>query len=365
MARPVRCGWMEDVSELLERRIPDVSPTAGLPARLAAEIDFLAGRVDRWCDLSEKYTPAITARALASIGRLSEAMRALDEVDVAAAPVTDVAAAAWAASRVGGPAVRTILARLDAERSDFLDGAVPMGPRWMYTGMLRGALGDLVPAADDLEAALAVGDVRAPLWGALCRLELGRVLRTAESLPQPGLRPAEPVLAAARMFFRAGGYRSLQQRVDGASGPTEAYLELAAPGRVGFGVQPGAEVNSGKGLVAIAHLVTNAHRVVSAAELAALLDGRDAAGIAALTTERLASDWELESEADGGRGIRSVLFDDATRSRVTKLVRRTIAALTASHRLVGEHLAASVVTGHGCRYRPAGTPPSWSIARRD
>jgi hypothetical protein len=258
------------------------------------------------------------------------------------------------------------LARLDAETSEFLDGEIPAGPRRMFVGMLHGASGDISRAVDELEAAVVVGDARAPVWGALSRLELGRVLRTASSIPVPGTRPAEPVLAAARTFFLAGGYRSLLGRLETASDPVEARLELGPPSRVGFGVQPVAEVKAGKGFVAIAHLVTNAHRVVSAAELAAIVDGRDASDVVAITEALLVgTDSDLDAGVDVGGDIRSVLFDETTRSRITKLLRRTVAALSSTHRLVGEHLASSVVTGHGCRYRPVGAPVTWSVERND
>ena len=144
------------------------------------------------------------------------------------------------------------------------------------------------------------------------------MLRTAASVPVPGTRPAEQVLAAARTFFLAGGYRSLLQHVEAASGPVSAVIELGSPARVGFGVQPAVEVKPGKGLVAIAHLVTNAERVVSAAELAAIVDGRDASDIVAITTQSfLGVDSDLDAGVDVGRAVRSVLFDEATRSRTT------------------------------------------------
>ncbi len=354
---------MDNAAELIERRIPDVVSTVGLPVRLAAEIDFLAGRVDQWCDVSGDCTPAISARSLALLGRMDEASRALELVDIAGADIGDIAAAAWAASRAGGGTAAALLARLEAEVLDFPDGEIPVGPRRMYTAMLRAAEGELPMAQDELTEAVGVGDARAPLWGALARLELGRVLRTAEALPKPGMRPAAPVLAAARTFFRAGGYRALSHRVENASGTVDALIELGRPCQVGFGVQPVTEVRSSKGLVAIAYLVRNAHRVVSAAELAAVVDGRDATAIASMTAEvggRLDLDWRGDS-GEVGEAIRSVLFADATRSRVSKLLRRTIANLSQSHRLIGEHLAASVVTGYGCRYQPSGTPVSWRI----
>jgi hypothetical protein len=358
---------MVDASELLEHRIPDVLSTVDLPVRLAAEIDFLAGRVDRWCDMSEHATPAISARSLAVLGRNVEARRALDEFDAAVEDLADVAAASWAASRVGGPMIASLLARLDGEDADFLVGEVPVGPRRMFTGMLHAADGNLSKAVDELTSAVVVGDRRAPLWGALSRLELGRVLRTAEALPEPGVRPAAPVLAAARTFFLAGGYRSLSQHVEAATGPVGAVLELGRPSRVGFGVQPASEIRSSKGLIAIAHLVENGDRVVSAAELARVVDGRDASEIAAMTARAgdLFEHSEDQRSAEVSATIRTVLFDDAIRSRITKLLRRTIASLSSSDRLAAAHLAASVVTGYGCRYRPTGAPVSWRIDRRD
>jgi len=352
---------MEDAADLLERRIPDVVSTVDLPVRLAAEIDFLAGRVDRWSDPAAQYTPAIAARSLASLGRRADALAALWLLDLDTASVADVAVAAWAASRVGGPMVPTVLARLEAVTSDFLDDDVPMGPRQMYVGLLRAAQGDLTCAIDELRAAIGVGDSRAPLWGALCRLELGRVLSTAEAIPIAGVPSSAPVLTAARTFFGAGGYRSLLGRVEAACATVPAVIEVGTPGRVGFGVQPDVEIRTSKGVVALRHLVANQDRVVSAAELALVIDGGDAASIAALLPAAWGSgDDDPDAAVAGATGaIRAVLFDEATRSRVSKLLRRTIVKLSESHQLVAAHLDASVVTGHGCRYRPAGAPVQW------
>jgi hypothetical protein len=357
---------MGDVVDVLEHRIADVVSTVDLPLRLAAEIDFFAGRVEPWCDPGAEYTTAIAARSLASLGRRSDALAALSLIDPATAPVDDVAVAAWAASRVGGPIVRSALARLEAVTSDFLDDEVPIGPRQMYVGLLHAAQGDLTRAVDELRAAIGVADSRAPLWGALCRLELGRVLRTAEAVPI-GVSSSAPVLTAARTFFGAGGYRSLLGRVDEACATVSAVIEVGSPGRVGFGVQPPTDIRASKGLVALRHLVANQHRVVSAAELAVVVDGGDAARVASLLPAALLpASWESgDDDPDAAIGnatgtIRAVLFDDATRSRMTKLLRRTIAKLSESHRLVAAHLDASVVTGHGCRYRPAGAPVQWA-----
>ncbi len=125
-----------DAADLLEQRIPDVVSTVGLPVRLAAEIDFLAGRVDRWCRPLAGVSPAVVARSLAASGRQAESRAALSLLDLDTEPVADVAVAAWAAARVGGPTVPLALARLEAEASDFLENELPLGPRRMYTGML-------------------------------------------------------------------------------------------------------------------------------------------------------------------------------------------------------------------------------------
>ena len=370
MGWALRCRSMEDAADLLQHRIPDVLSTAGLPVRLAAEIDFLAGRVHRWCDRSDHSTAAISARSLAVLGRRSEAYRALGDVDIERAAIDDLAAAAWAASRVGGPTVSSILARLRDHSSEFLDEGLPVGPRRLYTGMVLGAQGDLRAAIDELTSAVTVGDARAPLWGALCRLELGRVLRTAEAVPIGDVARSAPILTAARTFFGAGGYRWLSARIDEVDGPVRALLDVGRPAAVGFGVQPEQEIRTSKGLVALAHLIANDERVVSAAELACVVDGGAPSAIASMTsTAWNAGSTDLDVCFDGGADgttemIRAVLFDETTRSRVTKLLRRTISNLNDVQPVIGAHLAASVVTGYGCRYRPTGAPVSWRLSRR-
>jgi hypothetical protein len=356
---------MEDAAHLLEHRIPDVVSTAGLPVRLAAEIDFLAGRVHRWRDPADHSTAAISARSLALLGRSSDARAALDLVDVPGSTIEERAAAAWAASRVGGPTVPSLLARFSDDASEFLDDQFPVGPRRLYTGMLLAAQGELRSAIDELTSAVKVGDARAPLWGARCRLELGRVLRTAEAVPIGDVARAAPVLTAARTFFGAGGYRWLSERIDELDGAVLALLDVGRPTWVGFGVQPEQEMRPSKGLVALAHLVVHEDRVVSAAELACVVDGGDPSGIAAMTSQAWTSgSADLVVDPSRAMGsIRAVLFDEATRSRVTKLLRRTISTLAETHAVVGAHLAASVVTGYGCRYRPAGAPVTWRVSR--
>jgi hypothetical protein len=42
------------------------------------------------------------------------------------------------------------------------------------------------------------------------------------------------------------------------------------------------------------------------------------------------------------------------RSRIGKLVHRTISKIEGSHRLLGVHLSCALRTGHVCRYEPPG-----------
>ena len=350
-----------DPADLLERRIPDVVSIAGLPAPLAAEIDFFAGRVDAWCEPVNRDARAIAARALALRRRDAEARACLAVFDHDDATIADLTAAAWAASRVGGPSLAPLLGRLETAGSEFLDGDHPLGPRRLFTGMLRAASGALPAAIADLSAAVSIGDARAPFWGALSRLELGRVLRTAEAVPVADVAPSAPVLGAARTFFGAGGYRALGDRVEALQAPVAAVFAVGTPSRVGFGVQPAIEVRAGKGLVAISHLIVNCGRTVSAAELAGVLDGADVSRIAAMTSATWRSGGNGDDAGDEVNiaAIRSLVFDDSTRSRMTKLLRRTIASVAEAHPVIGAHLGASLTTGHGCRYRPIGAAVEW------
>lgn len=354
---------------LLEHRIPDVVCTADLPVPLAAEVDFLAGRVDRWLHQSLEISAAISARSLAFLGRASEARRVLAGLDAAELGPIDLSAAAWAASRVGGPTLDPLLARFENSADAFITGLVPVGPTTLFSGMLRAAKGDLAGAASDLATAIDIGDARAPLWGALGRLELARVLRTAEAVPLPNFVPATSALTAARTFFAAGGYRSLLDRV-AVDASTRATLVVGSTSVVGFGVHPSVEVKSSKGLTALHHLISHRDRIVTAAELAVVVDGGRAAALAALTPAAWheiadrAAHREFDSPAspdDASVALRRVFFDDATRSRITKLVRRTIDKLREECPPLGWHLDASVGTGHGCRYLPSGLPVEWEL----
>jgi hypothetical protein len=358
-------------AHLIEHRIPDVVSTAGLPLALAAEIDFLAGRVDGWLEVSSEVSAGLAARSLAFAGRRREAEDALAKVDLQTADANETAAAVWAVSRVGGAMVDPLLSWLESMEADFVTSPVPVGPTRLFTGVLRAVAGDLAAAAADLADAVLVGDARAPIWGALARLELGRVLRTAAAVPLDDFGAANPVLTAARTFFAAGGYRALLERVDVECSEVIATLRIGAPCRVGFGAHAVVDMRSSKGLLALHHVISNSQRVVTAAELAVVLDGGDAEQLAMVMPEawhRVVAHGDdsmgqvdVDAAEDLSAALRRVFFDDSTRSRISKLIRRTIAKVESACPPLGQHLAASVQTGHGCAYRPAGPMVVWQL----
>lgn len=353
---------MDSTADLLERRIPDVVSTAGLPPAVAAEIDFLAGRNDRRID-STAVGVGLRARALAASGEFDAARSLLEEFDPDDACEQELMAAAWAVSRAGPVSLAFRLLDI-AEQfgSTFVIDKMPLGPADSSVGLLRSATGDLDGAAHALRDAAVVGDARAPIWGALARLELARVLSCATAVGRPVdeeglLGEANRALVAAKTFFVAGGYRSLLVRADNlGSDPVRAVLASGEQWTVGFGVQPTVPAKPSKGLRALQHLLENRHRPVSSAELICLLDGGDAETIAELATGAVLGQLEDGAAGDAGltERLRATFFDDANRSRVTKLVRRTIVKLGESHRLLGEHLDGAICTGHVCRYAPVG-----------
>jgi hypothetical protein len=349
--------------ELLERGVPDRTPTAGLPDDLAAEIDALAGRTERWV-APDQAGPGVRARALVLAGRGHEARRALDGLDVDGAPLSDVVAASWAVSRVGPAGVARRLAfRFQTEPTDgFLgDDELPLGPVATAAGLLHVAVGDLDAAADDLALGARVGDARAPVWGALARMELARVQRCRSRLEPEADRAraageeAARLATAARAFLVASGYQHLLGRMDGRVGaggsdgavaePELGWLVPGDPWMVGVGVEPPTPTTGTKGLVALHHLLANRHRRVPAVELDQLLDGGDVS-----VFERMSAERSLDALGGDPGAARAALVDDRARSRVTKLLRRTIAALGERHRLLGEHLDGAVRTGTTCAY---------------
>jgi len=349
---------MDSTADLLERRIPDVMSTAGLPPSVASEIDFLAGRTDRWIN-SPAVGVGLRARALAASGDFDAARILLEDFDPDDACEQELVAAAWAVSRAGPVSLAfRLLEIVEQFGSTFVIDEMPLGPTDSSVGLLRSATGDLDGAVHAFRDAAVVGDTRAPIWGALARLELARVLRCATALGEEGLLgEANRALVAAKTFFVAGGYRSLLERADNlGSDPVRAVLASGEQWTVGFGVQPTVLAKPSKGLRALQHLLENRHRPVSSAELVCLLDGGDAESIAELASGEVLGqlDDHTSGDAELTGKLRATFFDDANRSRVTKLVRRTIVRLGESHRLLGAHLDGAIRTGHVCRYRPHG-----------
>jgi len=351
---------MDSNADILERRIPDVTSTCHLPDQLGIEVDFLAGRTERWARCST-IGPGLRARALIVAGELDEARAVLDEFETANASPHELIAAAWAVSRVGStPLAEGLLERVGQFGESFVVDEVPLGPRGTSVGLLRSTIGDLDGATIALREAAAIGDARAPIWGALARLELTRVLRCAAAVGvgangQSTLDEAERASLAARTFFLAGGYRSLLERTTHIAGERVRGTLLIGPRwTIGFGVQPNELIGSTKGLVALRHMLANRHRPVSSIELIRLLDGGDVDEIVDLvsgdTLGQLAADEVADSEVEAR--LRKIFFDDSNRSRITKLLRRTISKVGESHRLLGDHLHAAIRTGHVCRYVP-------------
>lgn len=386
---------MPDPAVLLDRGVPDVVDTEALPPRLAAEIDYLAGRTTRWTTTAGEASAGVRARALVVAGRPADARRALAEV-VLSGPVDvqDAFAAAWAASRVGGPAIDLSLVGAStgpphdagADPSDgfvSVDG-VPIGHVAFADGLAAVHRGDLTAATDSFAVAVAEGDRRAPLWGALARVELSRVRWTVVDLlplADPG-RPAAIDEArrlglSARTFFVAGGYRHLVSTTAGLFGRVEvegsgsAAAARAGQGAdhgaalgsharaeprlghlvegtswiVGFGAAPPVKVRASKGLVALRHLLLEPGRAVAAVELDLVIDGEDPA--------ELGHDALLAAVASGEAGeseLRPRLLDPRARSRTSKLLRRTIERLRDDHPVLAQHLAMTVRTGYACRY---------------
>jgi len=355
---------MDSTADMLERRIPDVVSTEALPDQLAAEIDFLAGRTKRWIG-STSVGPGVRARALASANDLAAARNLLDDFEPEGASQQELAAAAWAVSRCGPMALASrLLEVVESMNEEFLmqptaSGPMPLGPAAGVVGLLRATAGNLDGAIVALRSAAVLGDTRAPVWGAISRVELTRVLRCAAALAveadaSASLGEADRALSAARTFLIAGGYRALLGRLnDVASEPVRGVLVHGRQWAVGFGVQPETQVRASKGMVVLHHLLVNSHRQVSCAELVRLLDGGDVDGVRALADIDLIMQLEAQQpSSDMADGLRATFFDDGNRSRVTKLVRRTIAKIGDSHVLLGRHLERSVRTGHLCRYSP-------------
>ena len=340
--------------ELIERGIPDLIESGHLEPVVAAEIDFLAGRFREW---TGRGSPTLRARAAAAAGDEADATALLGEVDLSSCDVHELTAAAWAVSRVGPRSMAESLVDALREQPTFLfAGDVPLGPRSLVEGPLLAAIGNLPDAIGRLEDAVAIGDVRAPLWGALARVELARVMLCAEVVGDAGPPASGPspdrLLTAAALFFRAGGYRSLLERTGHLTHPDGHAPTLGAPTvgrlrpgpvwRIGFGVMGDVTQRGGKGLTMIRHLVQNPGRPIPAIVLDRVAKGGAVDAV--------------EPRPDAGiEEIRAQWYDEAVRSRVGKLLSRTISGIADQHPLLAGHLRATVRTGHACRYDPSGS----------
>lgn len=354
-----RMRALEPMSHLLDRGTPDVTVTAALDVAAACEIDLLAGRTDRWMTPGPTVPHGVAARANVLAGLPDDARAILDDAPPAAAwSNRSLASGSWAISRVGGPqlaAVEAVLAGLGSTGGFLCEGEVPLGPVGMFVGMLAAASGDLERGVGCLRDAAHVGDERSPSWGARARHELVRVLHDASADGDPAMAAdCEAMRTTARMFYVSTGYDHERARLDaiGARAPHPslaiAGCGVLAPGStwtVGFGVQPPVAVRQSKGLAAIHHLIRNRHRRMPAVELDAVLHPDAERRLAALEAD-IAGAVESGGEAE----LRALLHDDQVRSRVSKLIRRTIARLREDHRRLGDHLDAMVETGHSCAY---------------
>ena len=367
------------MAELLDRGVPDEVGTADLPMVAAAELDHLAGRTERWVARRDDVPSALRARALLVAGRPDDARTALGEALSETLTPQCTAAAVWTASRVGEPDQLPVLAARLAELSDpfVFDDGVPIMPTAVLQGLLAAARGDLDAAASSLRLGVADGDRRAPVWGARARLELARVLAslrddqpetafdsgaTGQDSPLAGIEVERAgALAAALVCFTAAGYRHLRANAEdlaagrpaagspahGAAGdvalPSYGVLLPGARWRVGFGVQPSVPLAPSLGLRVLHHLVEHRGRRVSVVELDRVASGDDPRPL-------LRADLSAPRAGRGVDQLRAELLDDRARSRVSKLLRRTVDRIEVCHPLAGRHLRAHVTTGWTCRY---------------
>lgn len=352
------------ISELLDRRIPDHLTTHDLDPVVAAEIDHLAGRHEAWT--GREGPPGVRARALVTAGRYDEARRILedDHLDLSAAGSQDQFAATWAASRVGNVAVIEELGRAWSENQTHFvfENEVPLGPASLPCGLIAAARGDLETAERELSAAVDVGDARAPVWGSRARLELTRVLLDRAVLGDPRAgEKAHRLLVSARTFFDAGGYYHLARSARSLM-ESPASGSVAAPGlghlfseggrwSIGYGVQPPVTVPSSVGLIVLRHLARQQGSTVLAVQLADVMDGGTGS-----VPHLDGVDIDSMSEAE----LKKMVFDERARSRVTKTIKRTVARLAETHRLLAALLENRLSTGNRCRFEDQ-PPVIWRL----
>ncbi len=403
---------MESPQLDLDRAIPDRTRTDNLPTPLAAEVDFLAGRTGPWLDADQRASDAMRACAHVIEGSTSEAIILLEGLDLEAVSPQELVSVAWSASRVDVPNLHeAVLERIDMCGQGFLmHEGVPVCTVSMLRGLMAIATGNLDEAAAWLRLSVTEGDTRAPFWGALARVELARVQLTMSSAPTPRARydigDARRNLGAARTFFTSAGYthlgrvaKSLLRLCDDpqpvAVGPPaddrSSDLPAAAPllgimhketadpadrsnpiWHVGFGVQPAARVTDRLGLAALAYVISNRHREVPSVEIGAVLDNgpvlvddarphphdlstrnrvSDPAGLLAELARMHDPPRSGSTDpGDGSDGMHALIRDDRQRSRVSKLISRTISSLGEEHVALAAHLSTHVKTGYVCSY---------------
>jgi hypothetical protein len=353
-----------DTELLLDKAIPDLLSTTNLSPELAVEVHYLAGRTGASNLLLPSLPLGLKARDLLMSGELAEARFVLEQSVERPFSAQGLAAAIWTGSRIGSPELLQYLGeQLGQFDGEFVvDGEVPLGPRLLFSGLIAAAVGRLDEAADQLSGAARVGDQRAPVWGAIARVELGRVQLTMADLGYGEIthQRGRRTLVTARTFFSAGGFTHLAS-VAGSLMAHPSRADAAAPGLghfslrqswwAGFGVQPPCELRKGKGLLALQYLIENRGRRVPSVELESVLSGEAPQPIDLTLVEQLMN-VEDGQFPDSTSEIRAYLFDDRVRSRVSKLLSRTVKRITEEHVLLGEHLLGSLETGFACRYNP-------------
>lgn len=216
------------------------------------------------------------------------------------------------------------------------------GPVAHYLGVLAAALERWTEAQAHFEQAMAMSRrLHAWPWLAETQCEYARALRArgragdeerSDRLAREALATARAIDAPAlvlRLQSIREGRAPAQSVVRPRRGAGPVFLERGDHWAASFG---GTEVSlkDSKGLRYLATLVRQPRRQIEAAKLAA-----------ATATRRPPAGAEASERA---------------RSAVTKRIRAEVKKIAALHPALGRHLAATVSTGHVCRYDPEGGP---------
>ena len=136
--------------------------------------------------------------------------------------------------------------------------------------------------------------------------------------------------------------------------PAAGHLRPTSAGwEVGFGVEPPVRLAASRGLCVLRHLIATAGRPVLAVELERIADGAPPLALGEDDVRLLLLGVDLDT-------LRAELLDDRARSRISKLLRRTVGRLADQHATLGRHLRSAVTTGRTCRYT---APPgvAWNL----